>query len=530
MLKRILIPTLASLALAAAVALVGPAQDAAAEGGEGTLVWGMPAETDILDPHATGGWLTYDVTYQIFESFAKEDLTDPNAATPELIPALATSWEISEDGLEYTFYLREGVKFHDGTPFDAAVAKFNFDRFWNESSPHFYAKSKAFVAAYTRWIENVEVIDDMTIKVTLNAPNYEWIRSGLQSYGQPLMISPTAVETFGNEGVALNPIGTGPFKFVEREQGVKTVIERNPDYWGRKAKLDRVIFRPLEDPATRINALRTGEIDMTNTPPWDDIQDLVDEGFHLTINENVPFIWFIHLNNRHPILQDVRVRRAMNMAVDRESLVREIFAGTGRAEYGMLSPGTVAYDPNFSSYDYDPEGAKALLAEAGYPEGFELQFDTFQYGLGDVVEQWVARDLGKIGIKVDVKKYEWISYMHEWAGGLKDDVGMNEIGWGMTVPSWIGIVARCSSHPPGGVNSGWYCNEEVDKLLDQGAAARDPAMVRELYQKANRIIMDEAGFIPLLDDMQPIFTSDRVKGLVNPAEDWVDLSTVELVD
>ena len=99
-----------------------------------------------------------------------------------------------------------------------------------------------------------------------------------------------------------------------------------------------MIFRPLEDPATRINALRTGEIDMTNTPPWDDIQDLVDEGFHLTINENVPFIWFIHLNNRHPILQDVRVRRAMNMAVDRESLVREIFAGTGRAEYGMLSP------------------------------------------------------------------------------------------------------------------------------------------------------------------------------------------------
>ena len=316
--------------------MVGTAQDAAAEGGEGTLVWGMPAETDILDPHATGGWLTYDVTYQIFESFAKEDLTDPNAATPELIPALATSWEISEDGLEYTFYLREGVKFHDGTPFDAAVAKFNFDRFWNESSPHFYAKSKAFVAAHTRWIENVEVIDDMTIKVTLNAPNYEWIRSGLQSYGQPLMISPTAVETFGNEGIALNPIGTGPFKFVEREQGVKTVIERNPDYWGRKAKLDRVIFRPLEDPATRINALRTGEIDMTNTPPWDDIQDLVDEGFHLTINENVPFIWFIHLNNRHPILQDVRVRRAMNMAVDRESLVREIFAGTGRAEYGML--------------------------------------------------------------------------------------------------------------------------------------------------------------------------------------------------
>ena len=196
----------------------------------------------------------------------------------------------------------------------------------------------------------------------------------------------------------------------------------------------------------------------------------------------------------------------------------------------MLSPGTVAYDPNFRSYDYDPEGAKALLAEAGYPDGFEITFDTFQYGLGDVVEQWVARDLGKIGIKVNVQKYEWITYMHQWAGGMTDEVGMNEIGWGMTVPSWIGIVARCTSHPPGGVNSGWYCNEEVDSLLDQAVAERDPAMVKELYQKANRIIMDEAGFIPLLDDMQPIFTTDRVKGFVNPPEDWVDLSTIEIVE
>ena len=196
----------------------------------------------------------------------------------------------------------------------------------------------------------------------------------------------------------------------------------------------------------------------------------------------------------------------------------------------MLSPGTVAYDPNFSSYDYDPEGAKALLAEAGYPDGFELQFDTFQYGLGDVVEQWVARDLGKIGIKVDVKKYEWISYMHEWAGGLKDDVGMNEIGWGMTVPSWIGIVARCSSHPPGGVNSGWYCNEEVDKLLDQGAAVRDRSWCGSFTRRPTASSWTKPASFRCSTTMQPIFTSDRVKGLVNPAKDWVDLSTVELVD
>ncbi len=514
-----------SLAFAGSLALgVTTAQGVKAEGG--TLIWGMPAETDILDPHATGGWLTYDVTYQIFEGFAKEDLTEADLEYPNLIPALATSWEISDDGTVYTFHLREGVKFHDGTAFDADAVIYNFDRFWNEDSPRFYEKAKAFVAAYTRWIEATEKIDDMTVKITLNAPNYEWIRSGLQSWGEPLMISPTAIEKYGNEGIALNPIGTGPFKFVEREQGVKTVLERYDDYWGRKAKLDRVIFRPLEDPATRVNALRTGEVDMINTPPWDDIADLADEGFSLTMNKNVPFIWFIHLNNKHPILKDVRVRRAINMAIDKESLVREVYARTGNPEYGMLSPGTFAYDPKFQSYSYDPEGAKALLVEAGYPDGFEMQFDTFQYGLGDLVEQWVARDLGKVGIKVDVKMYEWISYMYEWASGMGDHVGMNEIGWGMTVPSWLAIVAHCGSTPPNGVNSGWYCNPEVDALLDGAVGQKDQAKAREMYQQANRIIMDEAGFVPLLDDMQPMFTSARVKGFVNPPEDWIDLSTI----
>jgi peptide/nickel transport system substrate-binding protein len=153
----------------------------------GTLIWGMPAETDTLDPHATGGWSTYQITYQIFEGLVKEDLTKADDVTPTLVPGLATSWDISKDGLTYTFHLREGVKFHDGTPFDAAAVKFNFDRFWNESSPDFYKKAKAFVIAYTKWIKSVDVVDPMTVKVTLTAPNFQWLRQGLQSYGQPLM-------------------------------------------------------------------------------------------------------------------------------------------------------------------------------------------------------------------------------------------------------------------------------------------------------------------------------------------------------
>ncbi len=515
-----------SLALAASTITLGAASREAHAAG--TLIWGMPAETDTLDPHATGGWSTYQVTYQIFEGLVKEDLTKADAPSPPLVPGLATSWDISPDGLVYTFHLRPNVKFHDGTPFDADAVKFNFERFWDETSPNFYKKAKAFVIAYTKWIKSVEVVDPMTVRVTLKAPNYQWLRQGLQSYGQPLMISPASVKKYGNEGVATHPIGTGPFRFVQRDQGVKTILERNPDYWGTKAQLDKVIYRPLQDPATRVNALENGEIQMMTTPPWDEIDRLVGEGMVLSTNKNVPYINFIHLNLKNPALQDVRVRQAINMAIDREGIAKEIYHATGRAEYGMLSPGTDAYDPSFTSYKYDPEGAKKLLAEAGHADGLKLIFEIPQYGTGEIVETWIQRDLKKVGIDVELRKFEWITYLGKWAGGMSADVGMNEIGWGMSTPAWIDIVTRCDSAPPGGENSGYYCNHEVDKLLDQAILESDPAKAKVLYQKANRIIMDDAAYVPIVDDLQPILLSPKVKGFVNPPEDWYDLSTVSV--
>lgn len=516
-----------SLALAASSIALSAAVHSQARAA-GTLIWGMPAETDTLDPHATGGWSTYQVTYQIFEGLVKEDLTKPDAVTPPLVPGLAQSWEISEDGLAYTFHLRPNVQFHDGTPFDAEAVKFNFERFWDEKSPNFYPKAKAFVIAYTKWIKSVDVVDPMTVKITLKAPNYQWIRQGLQSYGQPLMISPASVKQYGNDGVAAHPVGTGPFKFVARDQGVKTELARFDDYWGNKAKLDKVIFRPLQDPATRINALENNEIQMMTTPPWDDIERLVGEGFQLSTNKNVPNFNYIHLNMKNPALQDIRVRKAINMAIDRAGIAKEIYHDTGRAEYGMLSPGTDAYDPNFKSYAYDPEGAKKLLEEAGHKDGLKLIFEIPQYGTGEIVETWIQRDLKKIGIDVELRKYEWVTYLGKWASGMTPDIGMNEIGWGMSTPSWIDIVARCDSAPPGGQNSGYYCNKEVDKFLDQAVLERDPAKAKELYQKVNRIVMDDAAFVPVIDDLQPILLAPNVKGFVNPPEDWYDLSTVSV--
>lgn len=494
----------------------------------GTLVWGMPADTDILDPQATGGWGTYQVTYQIFEGLVKEDLTKADAPTPPVIPALAESWTISPDGLQYTFKLRPGVTFHDGTAFDAAAVKFNFERFWDKASPNYYPKTASFVAAYAKWIKAVDVLDPMTVRITLTGPNYEWLRQGLQSYGQPLMISPAAVAKYGNAGIALHPVGTGPFRFVERVQGVRTVLERNPDYWSRKALLDRVVFRPLQDPATRVNALEDNEVQMITTPPWDDIPTLVEDGFTLSTNSNVPYINFLYLNTHFKPFQDERVRRAVNMAIDRDGIARDIYHKTGRPEFGMLSPGTYAYDPAFQSYKYDPTAAKKLLADAGYPNGFPVVFELPQYGTGELVETWIQRDLKKIGIDVQLRKFEWVTYMGLWAKGMTDDIGMDEIGWGMSTPAWVNLVTECDSVSPNGENSGYYCNHGVDALLNQAILTQDHDAAKALYQKANRTIMDDAAYVPTVDDLQPVILSKKVHGFVNPPEDWFDLSTVSV--
>jgi peptide/nickel transport system substrate-binding protein len=495
----------------------------------GTLVYGMEGPSDILDPHATGCWLTYRVTYQMFEGLLAEDLTKADVTVPPLVPRLAESWQVSRDGLTRTFKLRRGVKFHDGTPFNAAAAVFNWERLFKKDAPHFYPRANSYTAYVVEYITKAEALDESTLRLTFSKPYSEWERMTLQSWGEPLMISPAQAKKTGNEKFADSPVGTGPFRYVENIPNDRIVLERFKDYWGPAPNVDRLVFRRLDDPAARVAALRTGEVDFILAPPPDEVEALRKDGFQV-LPSDAPHIWYWHLNMKDQHFKDVRVRRAVQMAIDKDRMCRELLRDTARPAWTMVPPATIAYDPKYRPYSYNPDRAKQLLRDAGYPNGFETVFWTSTSGSGQMIPvamaEWIQRDLAKVGVRMKLETFDWITYLAKMFQGLRPGHGAYQLSWGMTTNFWIDIVARSTRQPDKGVNVGWYANPRVDRLLDQAREELDDTKRVALYRQVDRIIMEEdASFLPICNDLNMVVLSPRVKGFVNPPEEWFQLST-----
>lgn len=495
----------------------------------GTLVYGMEGPSDILDPQATGCWLTYRVTYQMFEGLLDEDLTKADVAVPPIVPRLAESWQVSKDGLRRVFKLRKGVKFHDGTPFDAHAAVFSWERMYKRDAPHFYPRANSYTSYVVEYITGAEALDDFTLKLTFSKPYSEWERMTLQSWGEPLMISPTQVKKVGNEKFADSPIGTGPFRLVENIPNDRIVLERFKDYWGPAPNVDRLVFRRLDDPAARVAALRTGEVDFILAPPPDEVESLRKDKFTV-LQSNAPHIWYWHLNMRDEHFKDVRVRKAVQMAVDKDRMCRELLRNTAKPAWSMISPATVAYDPKYKPYSYNPDKAKQLLKEAGKGNGFETVFWTSTSGSGQMIPvqmaEWIQRDLARVGIRVKLETFDWITYLSKMFQGLRPGHGAYQLSWGMTTNFWIDIVARSERQPNKGVNVGWYASPRVDKLLDQAREELNEQKRIALYRQVDKIIMeDDAAYFPICNDLNLVVLNPKVKGFVNPPEEWFQLST-----
>ena len=430
--------------------------------------------------------------------------------TPEgdIVPLLAEDYSVSEDGLTYELYLREGVYFHDGEPFNAEAVKFNLERL---------IEDEAVFSFLINRITEIEVIDEYTISLSTDEP-FAPILAHL-SHDFISMISPAAVERYGDD-VGSNPVGTGKFKFEGWSRGEAVIMSRNDDYWGEPAYLDTVRILIVPEESTRVVMLETGEAHAIMSVPPRDV-DRLTENPNITI-ENVPSLrtLYVGLHAQSEPFDDVRVRQAVNYAVDTESIVENIIDGAGRPSDAPISPDIFGYSGQ-ELYQHNPERARELLAEAGYPDGLELEFyyPVGRYPMDSIIAQAIQSQLAEVGIDASMTTMEWATYL-EVINVPPDESPhhMFFLGWGtVTGDADYGLYALFHSDEwaPQGSNRSFYGNPEVDSLLEAARIETNPDTRREIYADAIELLWEDAPWIFLHSIAQIDGVRNNVAGLIH---------------
>jgi peptide/nickel transport system substrate-binding protein len=514
------------MSLSALLAACGSAGGTASGGGGKTLIVGLNSDVSSMDPHAALGWTTMIPMLTMGEHLVTENLSGVTQGPPPLVPKLAESYDVSSDGLTYTYHLRKGVEFHDGTPFNAAAVEFNIRRQWDKSFRYFYPAAAGISFWDYQFLKDIATPDDHTVVLTLTQPWPEYVRMNVQSWGQQFMLSPTFVMKVGNAKVATGPVMTGPYKFKERIPGDRIVVVRNPKYWGPQPPMEQITFLPLADTPTRISQLTSGSIDIAQDPlPWSSRGTIKGANANISTAAG-PYLIFMSLNLHDPVMKNRQVRQAVEMAIDKQSMVQLLYGQWATPAHSMLPANSPSYDSGFVGRPYDPERAKSLLASAGFPHGFQTHMlidETYQ-DIATVIQ----RDLAQVGIQVTIDKVDFTTFGGEWAAGLKSPQTMTFAGWGMTADYWIDIMTRSTRQPPKGTNVAWYDNPAVDKLLDKAQVEQSQEQRTVLYRQVAQILYDDLPHVPLLNFGQPMGARNPVQGLVRANEDWVDVSRVRL--
>jgi len=493
----------------------------------GTLIVGQYQEVTQFDPNRQYSWETWRIDRNIYETLVDEDLSSATGV-PEIVPRLATSWTVSPDATTYTFQLRQGVQFSDGTPFDAEAVRFNVRRFTDPSFEYYDEVSAATMSLVYGDLASFDVVDDHTVRYTFTHPFLDFLRqipnSGNAASG---IFSPEALKKYGQDGLADHPVGTGPFVFTERVRGDHTTLERNPGYWGQRPHLDKVIFKPIGDDQGRVAALRTGTVDVISRVPPDSVSTLEEDGFAVPENRGAPQIIYYSFNFGNPYLRDQRVRQAIIQAVDRKQLAATIYKGHAEAATSIVNQGNEAYDASAVDYPFDPAAAKTLLAEAGYQPG-QVKFTILSDTTGQPTAEYVQQSLTAVGIDASVQSFEWITYGTRTAN-LQPQDGLYLGEWGYVAPSWVAIAHDHTVVEHGG-DAFSATGAATVQAIDAAAGNPDPAGATRLWQAAARAWAKDATIFPLLSFNRYYAVAPRVGGFVWPQQNHYDLSRVWVAD
>ncbi len=474
------------------------------------LVIGQTAEPKSLDPQVTTSLNDFRILVNVYEGLARF-----RDGTLEPEPALATRWEISEDGKRYTFHLRPNVRFHDGTVFDADAVKFNFERMLDAHHP-FHHTGPFPLAFFFDKIKAIDVIDRYTVAFDLTQP-FAPLLSNL-AYPTGLIVSPASVRRYGVD-YGRHPAGTGPFRFTSWEPRRRVVLERNPDYWGTPARSRVLVFRPLTDAMTRVAELVAGGIDMVTELSPDQVALLRHDPRFTVYEQTGPHLWFVILNTRSGPLRDRRIRQALNYAIDKRALVRQVLQKTATVAAGPVPRAfRWAYNNDVTPYPYDPERARALLREAGVSGGLKLRLLAPTSGSGMLAPVQMAAaiqgNLAAIGVQVEIETYEWNTFLAKVNQGLADQADMAEMAWMTNDPDTLPYLALRSAATPehGGFNSGYYANARVDALIERARTTTDRRERARLYRALQRIVHKDAPWIFVASWRQNVVTTRRLRG------------------
>lgn len=429
------------------------------------------------------------------------------------IPMLATSWERIDD-LTWIFNLRKGVKFTDGTSFNAEAVKISLER-----------SSKALKGErYLGMISNVNILDDYKVEIKLKEESGPFFAN--ISHPTAAIYSPTAIEKYGDE-LLYNPVGTGWFKLEEWLPGTHVVLTRNEDYWGPPAKLEKVIFIPIPSEATRVMSFKSGEIDIIENLPAHEVPFIeADPNSKLIIVPQLRTFW-VGFNCGDPILQDSRIRRAIAHAIDREDIIKYTMEGLVReANLGIYPPDVIITDPPLY-LNYDPELSKKLLVEAGYEDGLELLLWTPEgrYAKGVEISQVVQGQLKDVGIDISVRIMEYSSYVD----ALNRFEGqMHILAWGLT--KHPDSFVRACFHSESAANWANYRSAELDKMIDEAVLISDKEELTKAYNEINKIIIEEAIIVPIYYVTKLYGLNSGVEEFSVTAAEFLDLSKTWIKD
>jgi peptide/nickel transport system substrate-binding protein len=502
------------------------AEDTKAAAGEpqhgGDLVVGLYLEPLALDPHRQGYWETYRVSNNIFEGLTREDTTDTTGPT-EIQPALATDWSVSEDGTTWTFDLRDGVTFHDGSDWNAEALDKNVRRI-SDPSYEFYDESSA--AKLKQWFGTLTsgtVVDDDTYQFAFSKPFLGFPRILAQSMATLTIGNPAVWEQYGNDGFADHPEGTGPYSFVSRTVGDRIELEKNDEYWGDEPYVDTITFRIIPNNQTRLASLLSGELDLISYVQPEDVETLEAQGFQVPEGTGSSLL-YISYNFTNPAFEDVRVRQALIHGLDRQKLADELYNGYAEPQYSFQPPGNEAYDPEVRDFEYDPEKAIALLEEAGYGEG-DLAFTIVVDVANQNTAEWLQSQYKEIGVDVEIVSLDRTSYVARAYGPEPGD-GLSLDEYGGTYAEWLsqGFAGLAGK----GLDPAGF--PEITSAIDAAATTADPDARIDLWKSAEETLRNEAVVIPTVNLTRYYALGANVEGFVWPATNWYDLSKVWLAD